>query len=164
MSWENARNDDLIEKMETATDEQFREYLVQWQNLFYEEQPMIPIYYFFRTEDDQECWEYSHLSLNLNHPDLQKKNVRQALSHLIPREKICILHNENEENQWPGTLTKAEPCAVPYYPDLLEPYTYNPERAKALLKEAGYKTGEFCLGTSLIVAAVFCLVIGKIKK
>ena len=162
MSWENAHNDELINKMEMAADEtQFKEYLKQWQELFYEEQPMIPIYHFHRMEEDQACWEYSHLSLNLNHPDLQKKRVRQALSYLIPRQEICNLHNEDKENQWPGTFTSAEPCAVPYNPDLLEPYPYDPEYAKELLSYAGYTTDTppeegVCLGTNIIVAVVLC--------
>ncbi|MGD2249481.1 MAG: ABC transporter substrate-binding protein [Candidatus Methanofastidiosia archaeon] len=162
MSWENAYNDELINKMETATDEEFTEYLRQWQELFYEEQPLIPLYQFSRMEDNQEYWEYSHLSLNLNHADLKKKRVRQALSHLIPRQKICDLHNEDTENQWPGTFTKAEPLAVPYYPDLYQPHTYDLEHAKELLSEAGYKTGGFCLGTGLIVVVMVCLfIVGK---
>ncbi len=173
LSWKNAYNDELIDKIGMTTDEtQFKEYLKQWQELFYEEQPMIPVYRYYTMEEDQECFEYSHLSLNLNHLDLKKKPVRQALSHLIPRQKICNLHNENIENQWPGTFTSAEPCAVPYDPDLLKPYKYDPEDAKTLLSNAGYTTeapapstkNGICLGTNLIVGVVCVLIIIGKKK
>jgi tetratricopeptide (TPR) repeat protein len=146
MSWKNANSDDLLEKMTEETDEaKLKEYWLQWQEVFYEEQPLTPIYSFYLDYEGKKHWAFQHVSFNLNHPVLKKKQVRQALSYLIPRQKICNLHNRDGENQMPGTLTDAEPCAVPVNPDSfafnrnLEPYPYDPETAKELLFKAGYK-------------------------
>jgi tetratricopeptide (TPR) repeat protein len=146
MSWENEESDVLIDKMRTETDEtKLKECWLQWQELFYEEQPILPILHFYREKEGQKQWAFSQLSLNFNHPILKKKAVRQALSHLIPRQKICNLYNIDEKHQRSGTLTPAEPCAVPVNPDSwafnknLEPYSYDPELAEELLFKAGYK-------------------------
>jgi tetratricopeptide (TPR) repeat protein len=145
MSWENAENDAFIDKLQQETDEStLKEYWMQWQELFYEEQPVAPIYHVYREVDNEENWSFQHVSFNLNHPVLKKKLVRQALSHLIPRQKICNLHNRDKENQMEGTVTQAKPCAVPVNPDFfafndINPCRYDPELAKELLFKAGFK-------------------------
>jgi len=146
MSWENAGNDNLIDKIREEKDEaKLKEYWMQWQELFHDEQPIAPIFHTYVEVEEEECWIYEHISFNLNHPVLKKKLVRQALSHLVPRQKICNLHNRTEKNQRPDTLTSAEPCAVPVNPDHfafnedINPYQYDPDLAKELLFRAGYK-------------------------
>ncbi len=164
MSWENAENDELVDMIGRETDDtQLRDYWLEWQETFYEEQPILLIYHFRRLREDGEYWEFSHLALNLNHPVLKEKLVRQALSHLIPRQKICDLHNQDLGNQWEGTLTQAEPCAVPVDPEFyafnasLEPYEYDPQLARELLTKAGYKAASWSISEySLAIVVVLC--------
>ena len=64
--------------------------------------------------------------------------VRQAISHLIPRESIIetILDGYGT----PGVTTAFTPLTFGYDPSL-EFYEYNPTLAKSLLAAAGYETG-----------------------
>jgi hypothetical protein len=145
MSWENTENDELIEKLREEKDEEkLKEYWMQWQQLFYEEQPQLTIYSCYSEIEGESYWAYQHVSLNLNHPVLKNTLVRQALSHLIPRQRICNLHNKDKNNWFEYTTTKAEPCAVPVNSDFwafdksIKPYAYDVELAKELLFRAGY--------------------------
>lgn len=145
MSWEDPANDTLISKLRGEQDETLlEEYWLEWQELFHEEQPMAIIYQVYTEDEKGERWQYQHLSFNFNHPHLKKKQVRQALSHLIPRQKICNLHNQNEENQMSNTISRAKPWTFPLTPDFwtlnetVKPYAYDPELAKELLFRAGY--------------------------
>lgn len=145
MSWENSENDALIENIQEEKDEiKKEEYWLKWQELFYEEQPLAPIYSYYREIEGKKSWLYQHVAFNMNHPALKKKLVRQALSHLIPRQKICNLHNSDKKNEMSYTITPAEPCAVPVNPDFfafnsnLKPYSYDQDLARELLFKAGY--------------------------
>jgi ABC-type transport system substrate-binding protein len=64
--------------------------------------------------------------------------VRQALSHLIPRQDI--INNILAGYGNPGVTTAITTLTAGYDPDLA-PYTYDPEMAKSLLAAAGYDTG-----------------------
>lgn len=143
MSWKNAKNDDLIDKIGEEDEAKLSEYWMEWQELFHEEQPAVLLYHVYREVDGERNWAFEHLAFNLNHPAFKNKKVRQALSHLVPREKICTLHNRTEKNQRPGTLSSAEPCAVPVNPDHfafndIAPYAYDIDAARELLFKAGY--------------------------
>ena len=68
---------------------------------------------------------------------LTKKKVRQAINMAIDKQSIV-------DNIFMGTAIKAKNGIPPFmlgYNDAIEDYPYDPERAKALLAEAGYPDG-----------------------
>jgi peptide/nickel transport system substrate-binding protein len=68
---------------------------------------------------------------------LTKKKVRQAINMAIDKQSIV-------DNIYMGTAIKAKNGIPPFmlgYNDAIEDYPYDPERAKALLAEAGYPDG-----------------------
>lgn len=79
----------------------------------------------------------TYISPNHTNDKLKNVKVREALSYAIDREKICkeLLH---------GTAAPATtfiPPGLDGYNKDAKPYEYNPEKAKQLLSEAGYKNG-----------------------
>lgn len=84
---------------------------------------------------------YREIGLNARTPLLQKKEVRQALCTGFDRAGIC-------KSVYNGYATVAKTCYAPFfwsYPGdaELNAYDYDPEKAKAMLLEAGweYKDG-----------------------
>lgn len=79
----------------------------------------------------------AYLSLNMMHPPLDNPKVRLAINHAIDRESIRqkFYHNMATvaKNPIPPTLWG--------YNDSIVPHDYDPARARALLKEAGYDHG-----------------------
>lgn len=77
-----------------------------------------------------------HIDLNLDHPGLQDRRVRQALVHALDRETLVqqlfggrqpVAHaSEPDDNDDPGVVR----------------YAFDPARARALLDEAGFVVGE----------------------
>lgn len=76
------------------------------------------------------------LLFNTSDPQLSDVRVRQAVSYGINREEVVAAMTE-------GLGTPAVFLASPnqWYYDDYTPYTYNPEKAKELLAEAGYADG-----------------------
>jgi len=81
---------------------------------------------------------YAYLGFNLRDPRFQDKRVRQAMAYAIDKQEIVD-----------GVLLGlGRPAVGPYKPgtwwyrDDLQPYPFDPERAKALLAEAGWKDGD----------------------
>ncbi len=76
-------------------------------------------------------------SFNFNIKPFDNKKLRQALAYALDRERAIKVAG--------GGL--GEPCySIPFktfegYDPNYKPYTYNPEKAKQLLKEAGYPDG-----------------------
>ena len=69
---------------------------------------------------------------------LTDKRVRQAVIHAIDRKAII----KNVMRGFGGELhSPMHPLQFGYDPSVKESYEYNPEKAKALLKEAGYEKG-----------------------
>lgn len=78
---------------------------------------------------------------NTEKPPLDKKLVRQALSYAVPYSDIVqyVMHGYATQSKGP----------VPYgmwgHGDEVSQYTYDLDKAKALLKQAGYPNGGFTL-------------------
>lgn len=81
---------------------------------------------------------YVYLGYNLRHPFFKDKRVRQAMSYAVNKQEIIegIL------------LGQGVPADGPYKPDMwaynpnLKKYAFDPEKAQALLKEAGFTKGK----------------------
>lgn len=71
----------------------------------------------------------------LNYDDFKDKRVRQAMNYAVDVDSII-------ESIMNGYGRRVATISAPHYfgyADSVTPYTYDPEKAKALLKEAGYK-------------------------
>jgi peptide/nickel transport system substrate-binding protein len=79
-----------------------------------------------------------YVALNTRHPALKDKRVRQALNYAVQKEAII-------RDILKGTAivatTPLSPVYGPYHEDKTVRYPYDPEKAKTLLKEAGFANG-----------------------
>jgi len=77
---------------------------------------------------------YGYIGWNLRLPQFNDKRVRQALTHAMPREQIKkkIFHNIRTRSV--GPFPKVSPKTDPH----LDPIPYDIEKAKTLLKKAGW--------------------------
>jgi peptide/nickel transport system substrate-binding protein len=73
--------------------------------------------------------------LNVNHPSLQDVRTRQALSHAIDRE---FINKEVYRGLSEPAYGPISPQLWAYNPDIPK-YLFDPEKAKALLEEVGWK-------------------------
>jgi peptide/nickel transport system substrate-binding protein len=76
--------------------------------------------------------------LNHDHEILGNKLVRQALCYAIDRDEIMSIVAGGKGTKLGSALY---PGFGKYYNDLSDKYSYDIEKAKALLKEAGYENG-----------------------
>jgi peptide/nickel transport system substrate-binding protein len=81
---------------------------------------------------------YSYLAWNLRNPLFTDRRVRQALTHAIDRQEIVdtILEGHAVVAHSP-----VSPVIAWAYADDVPRFDYDPERAKALLREAGWTPG-----------------------
>lgn len=80
-------------------------------------------------------WE--HVDMNNDNPILKDVNVRKAIAYAVDRKSIVdkVLYGKTQViNSWITPNHWA-------YSDAVTKYDYNPEKAKELLKEAGYTPG-----------------------
>ena len=80
---------------------------------------------------------YTYVNLNTADPILSDKKVRQALSHLVNKQQII-------DTIYKGIGKPANGPIVPgmwAYSADVPSYDYNPETAKQLLDDAGWKAG-----------------------
>ena len=83
------------------------------------------------------AFTYLHADFNMRHPVLKEKAVRQALCYAFPKLKFIEMVLNN-------VAVPADSNIVPiskYYNPTVKKYDYNPEKAKKLLDEAGWKLG-----------------------
>jgi peptide/nickel transport system substrate-binding protein len=80
-------------------------------------------------------FSYTYLGFNLKHPWFQDKRVRQAIAHAIDKNEIIdvVLFGLGSPSTGPYV-----PDTWPYNPHV-KTYEFNPEKAKQLLKEAGWE-------------------------
>jgi peptide/nickel transport system substrate-binding protein len=81
---------------------------------------------------------YSYIAWNLRNPLLADRRVRQALTHAIDRQEIV---DTLFEGQAVVAHSPASPVIVWAHADDVRKFDYDPDRAKALLAEAGWVPG-----------------------
>ncbi len=74
------------------------------------------------------------------HPIFSSKKVRQAFCYAIDRERLCTYTLRNSGA--PAKYGMVPPGTGAYHAELVKGYDFQPEKAKQLLKEAGYPNGE----------------------
>ena len=79
---------------------------------------------------------WAHMQYNLERPPLDDLAVRQALAHAVDYEAIRRIALQGQAG---STLSSViSPVLSFWHDDTIEEYTYDPERARALLEAAGY--------------------------
>ncbi len=78
-----------------------------------------------------------HIGFNLDWGPLKNKKVRKAINYAIDKETIIKKLLNNKAFPAVGVL----PSSMGAFNKNLKGYEYNPEKAKELLKEAGYENG-----------------------
>jgi peptide/nickel transport system substrate-binding protein len=87
--------------------------------------------------DKQAGSVYQYLAFNLEDPILKNLKVRQAIAHAIDRQKICTDLLRGYAIPTDSMLAKGHWARAENLPT----YPYDPNKAKQLLDEAGYKAG-----------------------
>ena len=77
----------------------------------------------------------THGFMNQNGP-LKDKVLREAILRCIDKDTICSVQLSNQYVAGKTLITSSAPYG---YDELTDPYTYDPEKARQLLDEAGYK-------------------------
>lgn len=78
----------------------------------------------------------TYIAINTTQPPFDNVKVRQALNHAIDKQRIVQLLNGRA-----SVANQILPPLMPGYDDAYTGYDYNPDTAKALLKEAGFENG-----------------------
>lgn len=106
---------------------------------------LTPLQYTKQTESDYfrenfqkfryPTFAYTYMGFNLKHPFFKDKRVRQAIAYAIDKQEIVdvVLFGLGKPATGPYV-----PNTWPYNPNVKN-YEYNPEKAKQLLKEAGWE-------------------------
>jgi peptide/nickel transport system substrate-binding protein len=81
------------------------------------------------------AFQYTHLAFNQKHPWFSDKRVRQAIAYAVDKNEIVdvVLFGLGTPATGPYV-----PNTWPYNPNVKR-YDYNPQKAKELLKEAGWE-------------------------
>ena len=83
-------------------------------------------------------YSYNYIGMNLKNKIFKDKRVRRALYHLLDREKMI------EKFRYNSSVPATGPWHVnnPYADSKVKPILYNPKRARAILKRAGWKDSD----------------------
>lgn len=87
------------------------------------------------------------LNIDRTQPIMQDKLVRQAISHAIDRETVAEIATNGLTRS--ASVQPYPPGHPFHFDDLNDRYTYDPDRARELLAEAGYPDGFELRGVSL---------------
>jgi peptide/nickel transport system substrate-binding protein len=81
---------------------------------------------------------YAHMTYNMQQPDLAKKEVRQALAYAVDYNAIrkVVLAGQAVSTGSSPIM----PVLKDFYDGSLKEYSYDPEKSKKLLADAGYAT------------------------
>ncbi len=79
---------------------------------------------------------YTYLGINIRKPMFKDKRTRQALAHLVDVDKIIKVVALGFGTRAVGPI---HPSKKKQFNDKIKPFDYNPEKAKTLLKEAGWE-------------------------
>ncbi|MCY6355446.1 ABC transporter substrate-binding protein [Clostridium sp. ZS2-4] len=75
----------------------------------------------------------NYMAFNCSRPPFDNAKLREAISHAIDREELVkFLYQGYSE-----VANSQMPSFIPGFNDKVKPYEYNPEKAKAMLKELG---------------------------
>ncbi|WNB86510.1 ABC transporter substrate-binding protein [Cellulomonas sp. ATA003] len=82
---------------------------------------------------------YAHMVYNMDHPDLAKTEVRQALAHAADYETIrqVVLQGQAVSTGSSPLM----PVLADYYDPSIEEYAFDPEMSRQLMEDAGYTAG-----------------------
>ncbi len=80
---------------------------------------------------------FAYLAMNNTHPPFDKRKVRLAVAHALDKKKLIQLAVFGYGATGPNPM----PPSVWGYHDGIEDYPHDPDRAKALLEEAGFPDG-----------------------
>ena len=93
---------------------------------------------------------FTYLALNMRHEALTDVRVRQALAHAIPRQHFVDTYLNGRATLATSMLAPT-PSQWAYEPDVRR-YEYDPEKARALLAEAGYGPSGQSLSVTLKIS------------
>jgi len=93
--------------------------------------------YQLQSEPSMSLQYYGFLHTN---PIFKDKRIRQAFCYAIDREKLCTYTLRNAG--FPAIYGMVPPGTGTYDPSVIKGYTFQPEKAKALMAEAGYPNGK----------------------
>ncbi|WP_377296953.1 ABC transporter substrate-binding protein [Rhizobium sp. SGZ-381] len=76
--------------------------------------------------------------MNFNTAPFDNIKLRQAIGYAMPYQRIIDVGYSGQAKQWESVVASTYPSFVKYAP----PYGYDPQKAKALLAEAGFPDGK----------------------
>lgn len=81
----------------------------------------------------------TQMPLNLNHPALREKDVRQAIMHTLDRERLV---RDLEQGLAITATSNLSPALEFYYEPDVKLYEVDPDKARGLLDAAGWQPGD----------------------